>query len=149
LIDDVSVVKCPCCAEQITDVKDREISRRVLLLMHDEPTFLKEVNDYRKAFSTSKVNLNQVQDFLMCSGCILAILSGKRAQPPSKKDIYVDKISELVKQPDENSRDFPQTTKKLFPTSNSHLISDEFTVLKVPGVVSPRYGNKIKNLHQT
>ena len=79
MIDDVGVVKCPCCAGQITDVKDREISRRVLLLMHDEPTFLKEVNDYRKAFSASKVNLNQVQDFLMCSGCILAILGGKRA----------------------------------------------------------------------
>lgn len=79
MIDDVGVVKCPCCAEQIADFKDRETSRRVLLFMQDDPTFLKEVNDYRKAFNASKVNLNQVQDFLMCSGCILAILNGERA----------------------------------------------------------------------
>lgn len=28
-------------------------------------------------------------------------------------------------------------SKKLFPNNNSHLISDEFTVLKVPGLMSP------------
>jgi|LauGreDrversion4_2_1035121.scaffolds.fasta_scaffold387949_1 hypothetical protein len=117
--------------------------------MQDEPTFLKEVNDYRRVFSASKVNINQVQDFLMCSACILAILSGQRRHPPSKKDIYVDKLSEIVLPPEENSKEFNHSSKKLFPTSNSHLISDEFTVLKVPGIVSPRYGNKIRNLHQT
>ena len=83
----------------------------------------------------------------MCSGCILAVLGGKKAAPPSKKDIYVDKLSEPTIQSEENSKEINYSTKKLFPSSNSHLISDEFSVLKVPGVVSPRYGNKIKNLN--
>lgn len=92
--DDVDFGKCPCCSEIITDAKDREISKRVLLLMQDEPTFLKEVNEYRKAFNVGKVNPSQAQDFFMCSACILAVLSGQRAMPPSKKDIFVDKLSE-------------------------------------------------------
>jgi hypothetical protein len=44
--------------------------------MQDEPTFLKEVNEYRKAFNVGKVNLGQAIDFIMCSGCILSVLSG-------------------------------------------------------------------------
>ena len=117
--------------------------------MQDEPTFLKEVNEYRKAFNVGKVNLGQAIDFIMCSGCILSVLSGQRAIPPSKKDIYVEKLSEPIQQVDDNSKEFQHSTKKLFPASNSHLISDEFSILKVPGVVSPRYGKKIKNLNQT
>lgn len=117
--------------------------------MQDEPTFLNEVNNFRKAFNLGKVNLSQSQDFIMCSGCILACLSGQRPKIPSKKDIYIDKISEPILQTEDNSKEFQHSTKKLFPASNSHLISDEFSILKVPGVVSPRYGKKIKNLNQT
>jgi hypothetical protein len=40
-------------------------------------------------------------------------------------------FEELTKQEDKPN------SKKLFPSNNAHLISDEFTVLKVPGLMSP------------
>jgi len=84
----------------------------------------------------------------MCLNCLLAVFNGQKAYPVSKKDRYVTKLSEMQPKTDENSsKEINHSSKKMFPVTNSHLISDEFTVLKVPGIASPR--NKMNVLNQT
>ncbi len=63
-------------------------------LMQDEQAFLHEVNEYRRAFNVGKVDLGSIRDFLMCLNCLLAVFNGQKAAPQTKKDIYVDKLSE-------------------------------------------------------
>ena len=105
--------------------------------MAEEPQFLKEVNDFRTLNSASKIDFGSSPDMLMCCPCLLTVLNSKNTTTidikETKKPQATMKLNfeELTKQEDKPN------SKKLFPNNNSHLISDEFTVLKVPGLMSP------------
>jgi hypothetical protein len=105
--------------------------------MAEEPQFLKEVNDFRTLNSAGKIDFGSSPDMLMCCQCLLTVLNSKNTTTidikETKKPQATMKLNfeELTKQEDKPN------SKKLFPNNNSHLISDEFTVLKVPGLMSP------------
>jgi hypothetical protein len=117
--------------------------------MAEEPLFLKEVNDFRTINSASKIEFGASANMLMCCQCLLTVLNNKNTITIENKEIKKPQptmklnFEELTKQEDKPN------SKKLFPNNNSHLISDEFTVLKVPGLMSPQFYNSTNKLANT